>query len=93
MDQLLCEPKLHGQRDQLLLGPVVQVPFELPPFLVLRGDEPLSRSFQLFDRAEWETLRRTSPACDERSATSCSSVLVTLSPARFSIDNPPSKSP
>jgi hypothetical protein len=34
----------------LLLRPVVQVPFDLPSFVVLRGHESLPRRSQFFDQ-------------------------------------------
>ncbi len=40
------QPELHGERDQVLLGPVVDVPLEPSTFLVLRGHDPLARRLQ-----------------------------------------------
>ena len=37
-------------RDELLLRPVVQVPFDLAPFGVLRFDQPATGGPQLVDR-------------------------------------------
>ena len=61
-DQVLDEPLLDLERDELLLGSVVDVPFEPSTFLVLRGHESLARSTELLDQpdvSEHETrLRR-----------------------------------
>jgi hypothetical protein len=48
--QLLCETHLHTQRDQLLLGAVVQVPLQSAASLVLCRDEALPRRLELFDQ-------------------------------------------
>ena len=43
----LREAKLEAERDQALLGPVVQVPLDLPPRLIRRRDDPRPRGGQL----------------------------------------------
>ena len=47
IDELLGESLSDLQRDQLLLCAVVDVPLELAPLVVLRGDQPLLCSLQL----------------------------------------------
>ena len=40
---------MNGERDELLLGPVVQVPFDLPPFGVLCFHQTPAGSAQRVD--------------------------------------------
>ena len=47
IDELLGETLAHLQRDELLLGAVVDVALELPAFVVLGGDEALLRGLQV----------------------------------------------
>ncbi len=59
--QRVREADLHGQRDELLLRTVVDVPFELARPLVLRAHDALSRGAELLDQsdvAEHETRLR-----------------------------------
>ena len=51
VDGRLGEPELDGQGDQVLLGAVVDVAFQPPPRLVLRGDQPLPGRPQVLDQA------------------------------------------
>ena len=48
--ELLEEPELHGERDELLLGAVVDVALQPPALLVLRSDDPLPGRAQLLDQ-------------------------------------------
>ena len=48
----LGQAQLHLEGHQLLLGAVVQVALEAPPFLVLGRDQPLARGPQLFQAVE-----------------------------------------
>ena len=41
------DPKVHRQRDEPLLRPVVDVPFDAPSLRVCRGNDPSSRGAQL----------------------------------------------
>ena len=47
VDELLDQPHLHGQGDEVLLGPVVQVALDLAPGLVGRGDDAQAGGRQL----------------------------------------------
>jgi hypothetical protein len=46
-DRRLRQAELHSQRDQMLLGAVVDVAFEAAPLFVLRGHDPLPRGAEL----------------------------------------------
>jgi hypothetical protein len=46
------EPELYGERHELLLGAVVQVPFEPPSLLVLGVNQSLARRAKLFDQPD-----------------------------------------
>ena len=50
-DHRVGQPELDGQSDELLLGAVVDVPFDLASLFVLRGDQPLTRRAELLDQA------------------------------------------
>ena len=45
--ELAGQPHVHRQRDEVLLGPVVQVALDLAPGLVGRGDDAGARGLQL----------------------------------------------
>ena len=49
---LLGQPELHGERHELLLRAVMEVPLQPAALLVLRGDEPLPRRPELLDRVQ-----------------------------------------
>jgi hypothetical protein len=49
---LFQESQLHRERNQLLLGAVVQVPFDLASLVVLRGHQALARRSQLLDQTD-----------------------------------------
>ena len=51
IDVHVREPDFDGQGHQVLLRPVVDVAFQPPPRLVLRGDNPLPRRPQVLDQA------------------------------------------
>jgi hypothetical protein len=42
IDELFQQAQLHRERHDLLLGAIVEIPLELSPLLVLRGDQALS---------------------------------------------------
>ena len=77
LDQVVGEPELHGERDQLLLRAVVDVALEPPALRVLRGDQPLLRGLQVLqpclERLGQPDVASTSPAWAARSAISFSS--------------------
>ena len=71
-DGSLGQPEFDGQGDQVLLGPVVDVAFQPPPRLVLRGDQPLPGCPQVLNqpgvgqrqaRPAEATSRKSSPSC------------------------------
>ena len=41
LDQLLGDAQIHGNRDELLLGAIVDVALQAPPLRILRGHDPL----------------------------------------------------
>ncbi len=50
--QLAREPRLHRERDQLLLGAVVDVALESPALLVLGRDQAPAGSAQILHEAD-----------------------------------------
>ncbi len=48
--ELPGEPSLDGERDELLLGAVVDVAFQAPAFLVLGGHQALTRRPHVLDQ-------------------------------------------
>ena len=69
-DREPARPELDGQRDQVLLGAVVDVALQPPPRLVLRGDQALPGRPQVLDQAARSTA--PGPPATATSATSCS---------------------
>ena len=49
---MLEEPEFHGERHELLLGPVMDVSLELLRPLVLRSDDPSARGTEVVDQAD-----------------------------------------
>ena len=49
LDESLRESGLHGEGHELLLRPVVDVPFELAALLVLRGHQSLAGRMELVE--------------------------------------------
>ena len=78
IDELFREALAHLQRDELLLGAVVDVALELAALLVLGRDQALLRRLQVgqpgAELRVSRSFRSTSPAWAARSCTSCSRV-------------------
>ena len=95
--ELASEPRLHRQRDELLLRAVVDVALQAAAPLVLRGDQALLRGLQLVEPhlqlLVQTDVASTRPACPARSAISFSSDGVTGSLAGLRIASAPSNSP
>ena len=84
------EIELDGQGDQVLLGPVVQVAFQAPPRLVLRGDQALPGRPEILDQPG---VGQDQAACDARSVTRCSPAGRSGSDLGIRIEIAPSRRP
>ena len=99
------QAELHGQRDQVLLRAVVDVPLQPPPLGVLGLDDALPRESQRSAccRESWSrrarrsaasrALRTSRPACDARWSSRLASAGRSGSPGGFVTDRAPRSSP